>query len=512
MRRLAQFILMLILVSQPGCSEAEVETPKKKTVAEKKAALLALPPEKDWCGGHGLPESKCTKCNPFLIADFKASGDWCPEHSYPESACPICNPQPKPGQKSAQAPAGSAEPHDEAQHAPSDEAAPPPETSPGEAPPPTKKTPSLEGDHAKEDEGLGELALEDRIVRFRSPDIEEAAGIRTVRATASKTASHVECTAQIAFDRNKLADIRAAVPGIVRRLEVQLGQEVKKGDALFQLESTRVGEIQARLDAAKERVRTAKAELERQKSLHESEITSVRSLDLAKRELASAQAEWRGAKAMLRVAGAQGSSTSGRYTLRAPIAGQLVRRSGVVGMLATEDTSLATIADTSVMWALCEVPEVDASRIALGQTVLVSVEGSREANFKGQLTWIAAEVDPRTRTVTARTELANPNGLLRANQFARARVQTGPLRSALIVPRSAIQRAEGRELIFVRTEAGVYQPRIVKRHGDGELVTVEGKLKEGDEIVTSGAILLKTELLPGSIGAGCCEAEGPGGD
>lgn len=46
----------------------------------------------DWCGGHGVPESLCTRCNPTLIGAFQATGDWCAEHERPESQCTICNP------------------------------------------------------------------------------------------------------------------------------------------------------------------------------------------------------------------------------------------------------------------------------------------------------------------------------------------------------------------------------------------------------------------------------------
>jgi hypothetical protein len=46
----------------------------------------------DWCGEHQVPESLCTRCNPSLIAAFKATGDWCEEHGLPESQCKICNP------------------------------------------------------------------------------------------------------------------------------------------------------------------------------------------------------------------------------------------------------------------------------------------------------------------------------------------------------------------------------------------------------------------------------------
>ena len=57
----------------------------------------------DWCGEHAVPESQCTRCDPSLVAAFKATNDWCPEHGLPESQCLKCNPDveivrpPKPG-------------------------------------------------------------------------------------------------------------------------------------------------------------------------------------------------------------------------------------------------------------------------------------------------------------------------------------------------------------------------------------------------------------------------------
>jgi cobalt-zinc-cadmium efflux system membrane fusion protein len=150
--------------------------------------------------------------------------------------------------------------------------------------------------------------------------------------------------------------------------------------------------------------------------------------------------------------------------------------------------------------------------VALGQRVVVSIDGSDDAPITGELTWIAAEVDPRTRTVTARAEVPNESGRLRANQFARARIETGAPRTAVSVPRSAVQRVGQREVVFVRASQGVYEPRVVRRFGDGLRVQVEGRVQAGDAVVTTGAVLLRTEIMPGSIGAGCCEVEPPGGN
>ncbi len=411
----------------------------------------------DWCRGHGLPESKCTKCNPSLVAKYRAAKDFCEQHDFPESVCPVCNPQEPPA-------------------------------------------------------GAEQAVIEARVVRLHSVDIERSTGIQTVAAERSQVAAAVECAARIAFDADRVADIRAIVPGIVRRVRTELGATVDRGAQLFDLESMQVGQIQGALHTARERVRTAQANLARQRALRADDIASTRQVEVAKQELASAQAEARTAEATLRMAGADQSTPSGRYTLSAPIAGTVVRRPAVVGLFATESASLATIADTLVMWVMCDVPEVHASRVALGQRVVVSIDGSDDAPITGELTWIAAEVDPRTRTVTARAEVPNERGRLRANQFARARIETGAQRTAVSVPRSAVQRVGKHEVVFVRSGQGAYEPRVVRRFGDGPSVQVEGRVQHGDAVVTTGAVLLRTEIMPGSIGAGCCEIEPPGGD
>ena len=412
----------------------------------------------DWCVEHGLPESKCTKCHPALVEQYQAAGDYCDEHGFPKSVCPVCNPT---------------------------------------------KVPA----------GAEQAALEARTVRLRSPDIEAAAGIVTATVQRVEVAtSSVECTARLAFHGDRVAEIHAVVPGIVRKVRVELGDRVKDGDALFDLESIHVGEIQAELQTAREGVRTATANLARKRELLASELTSGRQVDLAEQELLNAQAHANAAQAGLRLLGAAAKAgSSGRYTLVAPIAGTVVRRPIVLGILATEDTSLATIADTSVMWALCDVPESSASQVTLGQTMQLSIDGDTESSFAGEITWIAAEVDARTRTVTARAELPNPTGKLRANQFGLARIDTSAARAAVSVPRAAVQRVGELDVVFVRTGPGVYEPRVVKRVGDGDVVAVEGRVRIGDAVVTTGAVLLRTEIMPGSIGAGCCEVEAPGG-
>jgi cobalt-zinc-cadmium efflux system membrane fusion protein len=491
---------------ESACPVCNPMTPPGKGAAP--AARVGDPA--DWCGGHALPESMCTKCNPELLEKFKSAGDWCEEHGFPESACPTCNPMLPPGgheavaqdwciehglpeSKCTKCNRGLIAAHRDAGDWCAEHGFPEsvcPVCSP-QAPP----------------AGAERAAIEARIVRLRTPGLEDAAGIRTTPARRAEAVATVECTARIAFDPDRVADVRAILPGIVRLIRAELGSAVDAGAPLFDLQSAHIGDVQATLPSARQRVRTARANLARQRHLRDSQIASAREVEIAEQEFAAASGEVRAAEAALGMAGATQAGSSGRYTLVAPIGGTLVRRPAVVGVLATAETSLATVADTTVMSALCDVAEGEASRVALGQSVHVKVDGVPDREFQGQVTWIAAEVDPRTRTVTARAEIANPDGLLRANQFARARIAAGAPRHAVAVPRDAVQRIMGQDVVFVRSAPGVYEPRVVRRQSDGDPVQVEGEVREGDAVVTTGAILLRTEVTPGSIGAGCCEVD-----
>lgn len=86
--RIAMISMALVCSILVGCGEA----PKKADAAEHAAPAVVAGSFADWCEEHKVPESQCTRCNPDLIAAFKATNDWCEEHGLPESQCLVCNP------------------------------------------------------------------------------------------------------------------------------------------------------------------------------------------------------------------------------------------------------------------------------------------------------------------------------------------------------------------------------------------------------------------------------------
>ena len=400
----------------------------------------------DWCAGHGVPESKCTLCHPELIAKFQEKGDWCAEHRLPESVCPTCNPQ-----------------------------------------------------------NLNDVPLEQRIVRFLSPEKEIQAGIRTVPVQRGAGTSKITAPARIEYSADGMADLRTVVPGVVQVMHVPIGEKVEAGQALFELKSPEIGQAQVQLRNARARARVAEMNLKRQQSLVERLIASPWDVEQAEIELESAQAQVAAAESTLQIAGARENGPPGMLTVRAPITGKLVHREAILGTLADEETSLGMIADTEHLWAICDLPESQIKDVKEGAVLLFHSDDGQEA--RGEIVWMATEVDTKTRTIAVRAQICNHEGIFRVHQFGRATISTQQGEDAWLVPATSVQRIDHRSVVFVRREPGTYQPREVVVLGSGDTVPVRGRLSLNEQVVTTGAVLLRTEMLPGSIGAGCCEVE-----
>ena len=469
----------------------------------------------DWCGGHGLPESKCTVCNPQLTEGFKAAGDWCDEHGFPESACPVCNPIAPPGSTAA-SPASAADWCGEHGLPESKCTLCNPELIDG-----FKAAGDWCAEHSLPEsacpicnpvappEGVKAWVPGTRI-RFRTAELEATVGIQTTLATHGTLQMGVQATGQITFDEDRVAEVRAPSSGVVRELRAGLGDTVSAGQALVVVESSDVGELRGRLSGAIERRRTAEANLRRRTELQDAGVSSPRELELASQEATAAASEVRAAEAALHATGASGQGSSGRYRLSSPLPGTVIRRSAVLGRAVSASDMLVLVADTSRMWAMLDVHEEDLSHVHIGQAVTMAVDGVPDQTFDGVVTWVAAEVDARTRTVSVRAALDNPDGRLRAQQFGRATIGGSTNEQVISVPREAVQRLDDGHVVFVRAGLGLYEPRAVDLGPRvGNHVAVQGPVEAGESIVTTGAFLLKTELRKDAIGAGCCEIEEP---
>jgi cobalt-zinc-cadmium efflux system membrane fusion protein len=192
--------------------------------------------------------------------------------------------------------------------------------------------------------------------------------------------------------------------------------------------------------------------------------------------------------------------------LRAPFAGEIIERTAVQGAMVEMGKPLFTLADTSVLWGMVNIPETQTGRVRVGQTVELTIESLPGQLFRGTLTWLSSGVDERTRMARGRVEVPNAQGLLKAQMFARARILTASASGGVMVPESALQNVAGTAVVFVKSGEDLFEARAVRLgerlHGQVQIVA---GLWPQDEVVVSGAFAMKSQLLISRLGAGCVD-------
>ena len=336
-------------------------------------------------------------------------------------------------------------------------------------------------------------------VRLPSTESAKLSGMETATATADSISDGIECYAEMAFNQNKLAQISAPIGGILREVVADLGENVKEGQPVARIWSASIAESVAKAVLSHQT-------LERERRLHADGIAAAK-------DLQEAEAEHRSACQQTRTLGFSEEDIDrlGRQPddvvlleVRAPFAGEIIERNAVRGSLVEAGKALFTLTDRSTMWAMLNIPEVHLSRVRMGQDVELTVDSLPDRKFTGKLTWIASQVDERTRMARARAEVANADGTLRDRMFARARIITRHTENALLLPPSAIQRVDNMPIVFVKQADDLYDARAVRlgaKH-DGQVEVLAG-LKADEQVVVAQAFSVKSQLLISRLGAGC---------
>jgi cobalt-zinc-cadmium efflux system membrane fusion protein len=534
---------------------------------------------KGWCGGHGVPELVCTRCDASLIPRFKEGGDWCADHGLPESQCELCNP-------GVSARWAALRPQSR------------PNTESTAADLELERVPRLLT--ASSDP----LCQVDTLrVRFRDASVAKKAGIRTEPVRPRRISATIDVPAEVEFDATRVTRVTPRAAGVVREVAARIGDTVTAGDLLAvidssvlgeaksqyierkqnyllaqadhervrtvfegvqrmlravtdeaplkeirrRLEGVSVGEAKARLLRAHAALQFSRAEAAREAQLLDKKISSERDFQTAQSALAAAEAEFLAsreeigfnshrdklaAERALTVArvtleaaerrlhilgldeehmaavGSEPDTQLSLHELHSPVSGRVVERHVSAGEAVGAADVVFVVADNATMWLLADVYERDLLLLREGVPVLFTVDGLPGVSFEGRASWISSQVDDRTRTVRVRADLPNDDGLLRANMFGQARLVVRDDSNVLSVPSEAVQTDGCCQLVFVREDDAVFAPRKVTlgASANGYVEVLKG-LAEGELVATTGSFLMKTEILKGNIGAGCCEVD-----
>jgi cobalt-zinc-cadmium efflux system membrane fusion protein len=242
--------------------------------------------------------------------------------------------------------------------------------------------------------------------------------------------------------------------------------------------------------------------VQRAKQLVEADVIGQAELLRRENELAQAQADLSASRNQLAVLGMSNRSmahlaatraVSSESTVVASIDGTVIERRATLGQVVQPADTLFIVADLSSLWLVADVPEQDAGLLREGETVEAEVAALPGRVLRGTVTFVAATVNPDTRTVRVRMDLPNPDRDYKPAMLATVSIRGKPVRKRT-VPASAVVREENQDYVFVATAADRFQLRRVAlgaEHSGARVLL--GGLGEDDRIVVDGAFHLNNE-------------------
>jgi cobalt-zinc-cadmium efflux system membrane fusion protein len=377
-----------------------------------------------------------------------------------------------------------------------------------------------DGDHEEHAEGIVELSAE------AASRVE----IRTVPVERRVLAAELSTTGQVDFDQTRLAHVSPRISGRVHRVNAVLGQQVRAGQKLAEVDSIELGQAKAVFLQAKAREELGRKSFVRAEGLFADRIASEQEVLEAEAVLRESTAGLRTAEETLHLYGLSQTQIdtlsyeereASIYPLRAPFAGTIVERHATLGELVTPERNLFTLADLSQVWIWIDVYQRDLAGVHVDDQARARVDAFPSDVFTGKVSYLSARVDTDTRTVRARVDVANPAGKLRPGMFVEVELQDPHTRqgreiqaSSLVIPQNALVRDGDEFLVFVATGERRYERREIEigrkaggfvevLPGDGGDSAEHGEgLQAGDLVVVEGAFLLKSAVSKDSLGGG----------
>jgi cobalt-zinc-cadmium efflux system membrane fusion protein len=354
-----------------------------------------------------------------------------------------------------------------------------------------------------------------------SPASIQSSAIEIEIVAPQTIAGVIPATGKILVPENRVAVIGPVNQGRIVRLYAGQGTRVRKGQKLADLESADIDQAEAdylkaladyenALRSSAAEIKLAQESYDRNKLLYEQKITAGKNLQSAEHDLEVAKAAGEnsvnGTKAALTAARrhllilglndatidalAKKTDLAATFSLNSPIDGVVVERNATIGASVGTDANVFKIIDLSQVWIDANVFEKDLQRIKPGQEVRLTVPAFPQTTFTGRVIFVDNVVDPDTRTVKVRTEVANPDGRLKPDMFANVQIVTDLNRAAISIPQAAVLNNEGKTVVFVADGDGYKKRQVQAGIQNNDRVEIVDGLSAGDKVVVKGNYLL----------------------
>lgn len=311
----------------------------------------------------------------------------------------------------------------------------------------------------------------------------------------------------IDFNEEMLTQVFTPYQGRIVELYARVGDEVRKGQALFTIDSPDLVQASSTLISAAAVLELTTRNLERMKNLTASHAASQKDLELATSDNRTAEGAYRAARDAVRTFGKSDDDidrivadrkVDRNLVVPSPIAGRVTARNAAPGLLVQPGNQPPpfVVADLSTMWMQANVAESDAPAFNVGQDLRVTVMAYPNRVFSGRVSTVGSTVDPMTRRLLVRSEIDDPKHELRSGMFANFVISTGaPMRSPALPLDGVVREGDGTMTVWVTADRRRFTMRAVKIGlvRDGYYQILEG-LQPGELAATEGAVFLSNAL------------------
>jgi membrane fusion protein, heavy metal efflux system len=370
-------------------------------------------------------------------------------------------------------------------------------------------------------------ATEDMQSRAGSPASGRADGLQSVELTEKQLAAIKvapvglrkfetlkTAVGTIDFNQNETVQVFSQYAGKIVRAFFNLGDTVKKGDILFTVDSPDLLQAESTLLANSGILQLQTRTLARATQLLKAGGSAQKDVDQATSDQQTAEGNFKAAKDAVRIFGKTDAEIDQILAQRkvdatlyvpSPIAGTVITRNAAEGFLTQPGTAPApySVADLSTMWMIANVIETDAPSYHVGQEVQVRVPAYPDKVFEGHVTTVGSMIDPNTHRQLVRSEIADPDHLLRAGMFASFVIHlSDPVQSAAVPADAVVREGDGTMTVWVTTDRRHFTQRTVTigiQRQSGFSQVLSG-LQANEQVVTDGAVFLSNKLLLDAAG------------
>jgi membrane fusion protein, heavy metal efflux system len=305
----------------------------------------------------------------------------------------------------------------------------------------------------------------------------------------------------VQFDEDLVSRVLAPLAGQIVELTLKVGDQVRKGQPLCAISSREVAAAVSEHVESHKDFDLAEKTASMTQDLFDHQAASRLALQQAQNDLAKARGRVERTEEALRVLGLKPDDSpsaerlNGRVPIVSPIAGTVIERHVTEGQFVQADsTPILVVANLSTLWVLGDVAERDLRFVAVGDRADISAAAFPGERFEGRVDYISDAIDPATRTAKVRVTVANRGGRLKPEMYASIDLGLMSEERALTVPARATFNESGRPWIYVALASNRFVRRPIEVDQDpGPTRRVLSGLKEGDRVVTDGALLLRQE-------------------